>query len=45
MQILTFIQNVVLALMVAVVSLAVIDASTESVTDLREIVHIVTLKV
>jgi hypothetical protein len=45
MQILTFIQNVVLALMVSVVSLAVIDASTEYVTDLTEIVHMVALRV
>jgi hypothetical protein len=45
MQILTFIQNVVLALMVSVVRLAVIHVSTESVTDLTEIVHMVALRV
>ena len=45
MQISTFIQNVVLALMVSVVSLAVIDASTEYVTELTEIVHMVALRV
>jgi hypothetical protein len=45
MQILTFIQNIVLALMVSVVSLAVIHVSTESVTDLTEIVHMVVLRV
>jgi hypothetical protein len=45
MQISTFIQNVVLALMVSVVSLAVIHASTESVTNLTEIVHMVALQV
>ena len=45
MQILTFIQNVVLALMVSVVRLAVIHVSTESVTDLTEIVHMVVLRV
>ena len=45
MQILTFIQNVELALMVSIVSLAVIHVSTESVTDLTEIVHMVVLRV
>ena len=45
MQILTFIQNVVLALMVSIVNLAVIHVSTESVTDLTEIVHMVALRV
>jgi hypothetical protein len=45
MQILTFIQNVVLALMVSILSLAVIHVSTESVTDLTEIVHMVALRV
>ena len=45
MQILTFIQNVVLALMVSVLRLAVIHVSTESVTDLTEIVHMVALRV
>jgi len=45
MQISTFIQNVVLALMVSVVSLAVIDASTEYVRDLTEIVHMVASRV
>ena len=44
-QILTFIQNVELALMVSIVSLAVIHVSTESVTDLTEIVHMVVLRV
>ena len=44
-QILTFIKNVVLALMVSIVSLAVIHVSTESVTDLTEIVHMVVLRV
>ena len=42
---LTFIQNVVLALMASVVRLAVIHVSTESVTDLTEIVHMVALRV
>jgi hypothetical protein len=45
MQILTFIQNVELALMVSIVSLAVIHVSTESVTNLTEIVHMVVLRV
>jgi hypothetical protein len=45
MQILTFIQNVELSLMVSIVSLAVIHVSTESVTDLTEIVHMVVLRV
>ena len=45
MQILTFIQNVELALMVSIVSVAVIHVSTESVTDLTEIVHMVVLRV
>ena len=45
MQILTFIQNVVLALMVSIVSITVIHVSTESVTDLTEIVHMVVLRV
>ena len=45
MQILTFIQNVELALMGSIVSLAVIHVSTESVTDLTEIVHMVVLRV
>ena len=45
MQILTFIQNEVLALMVSIMSLAVIHVPTESVTDLTEIVHMVVLRV
>ena len=45
MQILTFIQNVVLALIVSIVSLAVMHVSTEYVTDLTEIVHMVVLRV
>ena len=39
------VENVVLALMVSVVRLAVIHVSTESVTDLTEIVHMVALRV
>ena len=45
LQILTFIQNVVLALMVSIVSLAVIHVSTQSVTDLTEIVHMFVLRI
>jgi hypothetical protein len=45
MQILTFIHNVVLPIVVSIVSLAVIHVSTESVTDLTEIVHMVVLRV
>ena len=45
MQDVPVVENVVLALMVSVVRLAVIHVSTKSVTDLTEIVHMVALRV